>query len=182
MNKLPRAGERLIHHGWGQGSDRAGYFGCSLWGGTASRLSCPLCPGRLMQGLAPRCSPPPLRTSSGLSPLRATKGGTRGAFGLAGGADRPWVVCPGQGEFGRRVLHTACQHRRAFSVVRGAGLWPVVLAAVFYKMPLAPQFNLIVCPYMRCPQGDAPSQALSQKSGDTAGCTVLPRGRAQPRD
>lgn len=52
MNKLPCAWERLIHHGQGWGSDRAGYFGHSLQGGSASHLSCPLCPGRLMRSLA----------------------------------------------------------------------------------------------------------------------------------
>ncbi|XP_035179247.1 uncharacterized protein LOC118165344 [Oxyura jamaicensis] len=106
------------------------------------------------------CSPPPHHTSSGLSPLCATKGGTRRAFGLAESCAQP---------SGGLV-----------SVFRGAGLWPVVLAAVFYKMLLAPQLNFIVFPNKRCP-GDAPSPPLTP-SGDTAVCTMLSRGCAQPWD
>lgn len=102
--------------------------------------------------MAPRCSPP--------HQLRATTGGTRGAFGLAESCAQP----PGG----------------LVSLVRGAGLWPGVLVVVLYNGKFAPQFNPIVCPYMRCPQGDAPSQA--PLSGDTAGCTMLSQCRAQPQD
>lgn len=77
MNKLPCAWERLIHHGQGWGSDRAGYFRHSLQGGSASHLSCPLCPGRLMRSLAQSWLLPSAQTPAQASALStATRRGT----------------------------------------------------------------------------------------------------------
>lgn len=100
MNKLPRAWESLIHHGWGQGSDRAGYFGCSLWGGTAARLSCPLSPREAGAGLGSALLP----TTPAPCHHRRDQGGIWAGRKLCPATWRACVTGPG----GRAVARSAC--------------------------------------------------------------------------